>query len=119
MCFLESPTAVTFRAEITSQLSAPQLMEFLGEWVSSGTPVLVQAQILSIDRSCDVVISSFNEVECTRSEVTATGIDATLIGVIAGVLVVMLSVIAVVFTTLMLFRRNKKRGTLELQPVEM
>jgi uncharacterized membrane protein len=89
--------------------------------VSSGTPVLVQAQILSIDASCDVVISSFSEVECTRSEVTATGIDATLIGVIASVLVlvVMLSVIAVVFATLMMLRRNKKRATLDLPPVEM
>jgi uncharacterized membrane protein len=89
--------------------------------VSSGTPVLVQAQILSIDTACDVVISSFSEAECTRSEVTSTGIDATLIGVIASVLVlvVMLLVIAVIFTTLMILRKNKKRATLDLPPVEM
>ena len=62
-CFPESPTAVTFRAEISESplLPATQLVGFLEAWVSSGRVVLEQAQLLNVDTTCATIIDSFTK----------------------------------------------------------
>ena len=115
-CFPESPTAVTFRAEISESLglSASQLTGFLEAWVSSGAVVLVQAQMLTIDDTCDVIISSFNEGEC-RSVVGTAGTTAALIGgVVAGALVLVLLLAIVVSTALLVLWKHKRKAKVDL-----
>ena len=124
-CFPESPTAVTFRAEISGslQLSASELARFLEAWVSSGAVVLVQAQILTIDDTCDVIISSFNEGECrsvvgtagTTAALGTAGTTAALIGgVVAGALVLVLLLTIVVSTALLVLWKRKRKAKVDL-----
>ena len=124
-CFPESPTAVTFRAEISEslRLSASQLTGFLEAWVSSGAVVSIQAQMLTIDDTCDVLISSFNEGECrsvvgtagTTAVLGTAGTTAALIGgVVAGGLVLVLLLAIVVSTALLVLWKRKKKAKVDL-----
>ena len=63
---LSSPNAVTYQAELHGTLEAtvPDLIGDIIEWLSSGASISVQLQRLTIDSSCSVAISFFNENEC-------------------------------------------------------
>ena len=77
-CFPSSPQAVTYHAELhgTLQVSVPELIVYLEEWISSEVTISVQFLILSIDKSCTVEVSSSAEEECRAREST-TGLTLT------------------------------------------
>lgn len=115
-CFPESPTAVTFRAELTEshQPLAVQLTGFLEEWVSQGPYILVETQSLAVDDTCAVVVPSFSEEECklvvTSTTVSTTGVNMSLVGGVVGVVVVVLVlVVGVVLAIMLVFWRHKKK----------
>ena len=129
-CFPESPTAVTFRAEISESqsLSAMQLVSVLEAWVSSGDMVLVQAQLLNVDDSCAAIISSFSEEECTPSTTppeppvssttpseppfssTTPPVSGTNLTLIVSVVVPVVIIVLVIAATLLcVFIRLKKK----------
>ena len=124
-CFLESPTAVTFRAEISESPSLPatQLVSSLEAWVSSGSVVLVQAQLLNVETTCATIIDSFSEGECTTittgdtsvnvTLAPGTGVNVTLVSVVVLVVIIALAVI-VILIALLMFRKHKKRDKLDL-----
>jgi hypothetical protein len=137
-CFPQSPTAVTFRADISDQLQATEYeTDFLETWVSSGVVVLVQAQILSVNRHCKTIISSFSEEEC-RAEVTptsgendivistlseetevASGDNTTLQisgAVIASVLVTLVVSLAILVLSICYWKRSRKKTELPPRP---
>lgn len=112
-CFAGSPTAVTFRAEISESFRLPafQLLGFLKAWISSGAVILVQAQMLSIDKTCIVTISSFNEEECNSISTVSSGMDATLIGsAVAGALILIL-LLAIITISMILWKWKKRANS--------
>ena len=113
-CFPESPTAVTFRAEISESPSLPatQLVGFLEAWVSSGSVVLVQAQLLNVDTTCATIIDSFSEEEC-RPVTSGTGVNVALVSAVVP-LVIMLILVIIILTALLVFQKHKKKDKLNL-----
>lgn len=119
-CFPSSPNAVTFRAIIydTKKPTASELIEYLEDWITSGTFISVQAQLLSTDDSCAVYISSFGEPECNVQGTTSTkppeltvASDAAISSVtttLFGVMVAVVVIIMVVITTTVLLKCRKK-----------
>ena len=112
-CFLQSPTAVTFRMEMTVPTDF-QLASSLEAWVSSGPSILVQTERLHIDDACTVLISSFSEEECgpsTTLSVPATSAvgNTAVIGAVIGVVVFLVAMAAVtVLTILILWKWRRK-----------
>ena len=133
ICFPESPTAVTFRAKISGsqQVLSSQLISFLEEWTSSSVRILVQAQLLSVDGSCDVEISSASDPECVSVSTTSTPsppvstppsrLNVTLISIIAvvAILVLSLTIIVAVLALLLARWKHKRKGTVELQTMPL
>ena len=128
ICFPESPTAVTFRAKISGsqQVLTSQLISFLEEWTSSSVLILVQAQLLSVDGSCDVEISSASDPECVSVSTTSvstptvstpspSGLNVTLISIIAVVAILLLAIIVVILALLLARWKHKRKGNVELQ----
>jgi hypothetical protein len=115
-CFDDSPTAVTFRAEISDSLKADssQLIAYIEQWVSSEPTIVVQSSRLSIDSSCTVEITSFSEPEC--NDVTASSSEdsnSTTVGpivgsILGGFLVMLLAALIPVLVILSVRSRKKK-----------
>ena len=103
-CFPESPTAITFRAEIigSEETSATQLVGFLVEWVSSGPVIRVQAELLNVDDSCDVEIASNSDPECVMASPSSSGSTVSPSGsnnaekVVGSVLAVLVALVATI-----------------------
>ena len=100
-CYDQSPTAVTFRGEIGPSLTAnsSQLISYLEQWVATDPTIVVLSSRLSIDSSCSVEISNFNDPECgdmTSTVPTAKNTGAIIGGAVGGVFVILLAVIVLV-----------------------
>ena len=116
-CFPSSPDAVTYRAELhgTLEASVPDLIEDITEWLSSGASISVQLQRLTIDSSCSVAISSFNENECMATG-TATNGPSTgvVIGVAIGVIVSIVVAITIIILVIVILHHKNRRDTVEM-----
>ena len=91
-CFDQSPTAVTFRGEIGPSLTAnsSQLISYLEQWVATDPTIVVLSSRLSVDSSCSVEISNFNDPEC--SDMTSTSTKTAIIGGgVGGVFVILVA----------------------------
>ena len=130
LCFPSSPNAVTYRAELhgTLKASVPDLIEDITEWLSSGASISVQFQLLTIDSSCSVAITSFNENECrntvtmtttvTGNEGSTTSVSQNYTGVVIGVAIGVIVAIAVAITIIILviviLHHKNHRDTIEM-----
>ena len=132
-CFPSSPNAVTLRAKVSGseQTTASELVGYLDDWTQEGAFISVQAQLLSADGSCSIVISSFGEQECNLEEATTPSTEATTLNlgdvtssgvqtitfigaVVAAVATILLAMIAILIVIVaLLVRRNKT--TLKMQ----
>ena len=114
-CFSSSSNAVTFRGLISglSQVAAPQLIDYLEDWISSGTTISVQAQLLSIEADCSVAISSLGEEGCQPSS-PASNISTALLGsVVVIVVFIAMVIMAIVIVVLTLLKRRAKPVVIE------
>ena len=113
-CFDQSPTAVTFRGEIGPSLTAnsSQLISYLEQWVATDPTIVVLSSRLSVDSSCSVEISNFNDPEC--SDMTSTSTKTAIIGGgVGGVLVILVAALALV-VVVGLLRTHQKRASYNL-----
>ena len=129
-CFPSSPDAVTYRAELHGTLEAtvPDLIEDIAQWLSSGASISAQLQRLTIDSSCSVAITSFNENECrntvtmtttvTENEGSTTSVSQNYTGVVVGVAIGVIVAIAVAITIIILviviLHHKNRRDTIEM-----
>ena len=119
-CFPDSPQFVTYRATLhgTLQASTSQLIRDIQDWLSSNTPLLVQAQLLNPDPTCAVAISSSSESECRPDETTTQGMETTptiiSTGIIAGVIIVVVIAMVIVSIILIIVVRYKRSSKLDL-----
>ena len=120
LCFPSSPNAVTYRAELhgTLKASVPDLIEDITQWLSSGASISVQFQLLTIDKSCTVAISSFNENECrntvTENEGSTTQNTGAVVGVAIGVIIAIAVAITIIILVIVILHRKSHRDTIEM-----
>ena len=70
LCFIpQSPHHVTYRAHIkrTLRTTAGQLLTFIQRWINSTQSILIQGVQLNIDKTCEPIISTFDDAECTST----------------------------------------------------
>ena len=92
------------------------LLQDIEQWIREGSSISVQFQLLTIDGSCDVGISSFTETECTAS--TGSAAVGLIVGAVAGIGVVLILVIIVVVVITMALHR-KRHATLNIDDSEL
>ena len=124
LCFPSSPNAVTYRAELhgTLKASVPDLIEDITQWLSSGASISVQFQLLTIDKSCSVAISSFNENECRNTVIENEGSTTSdsqnytgvVIGVPIGVIVAIAVAITIIIFVIVILHHKNRRDTVEM-----
>ena len=122
-CFPSSPDAVTYRAELHGTLEAtvPDLIEDITQWLSSGASISVQLQRLTIDSSCSVAITSFNENECrntvTENEGSTTSVSqntGVVVGVAIGVIIAIAVAITIIILVIVILHHKNRRDTVEM-----
>ena len=115
-CFDQSPNAVTFRGEIGLSLTAnsSQVISYLEQWVATDPTIIVLSSRLSVDSSCSVEISNFNDPECSDTDMTSTSTKAAIIGGgVGGVFVILVAALALV-VVVGLLRTHQKRASYNL-----
>lgn len=65
-CFTQGAHEVTFRAHLyaTPTATLQQLIAHISHWVKNGASIAISGLLLTVDRQCDVVITSFSDPEC-------------------------------------------------------
>ncbi len=88
-------------------MPAPKLLQYIEDWLSSTSLLTVQLQLLSVDSSCSVAISSSTEGECNAGGSGES--SSAVIGIVAGVLaaVVVLAIIVALMVILALVYRHR------------
>lgn len=94
-CFTQRAHTVTFRAHLyaTPTATLQELITHITHWIRNGASVSISGLLLTVDRTCDIVIESFSEPECyqvdqtselptspTTTEIAATAETTTVAG---------------------------------------
>ena len=113
-CFPGSDNAVTYRARIqrTPTYTPSQLIELIAQWIAEDGVARVQLVLISVDKSCQVGISSFSDSECTSvgSGPAGGGVDVAIIGgVVGGVVIALIFAITVVVIAILMFKSRRER----------
>ena len=121
LCFEESSTAVTFRAEIMAlpMANISQLLEYIEQWVATQPSIVVLGSILSIDSSCTVAIDNLNEPECSEM-MTSTNTDTTVPiigGIVSGVIVFLIAAAAFVLVIVVFVSKHRKKESYNIQDI--
>ncbi len=68
-CFAESEDAVTYRAQISGTVtaSAEDIATDVSDWLSEGPLITFDFILIAVDTSCQVVVSSFADPECSAA----------------------------------------------------
>lgn len=122
LCFEESPTAVTFRAEIMAlpMANISQLLEYIEQWVATQPSIVVLGSILSIESSCIVAIDNLNEPECSEM-MTSTNTDTTdttapiIGGIVSGVIVLLIAAAAFVLVIVVFVSKHRKKESYNIE----
>ena len=120
-CFADSPQAVYYRASLhgTGSTNSSELIVILKQWIAEGAAIVIQRILLSVDDSCDVVISSlFTDVQCPQKATTEpTQIEsqssppvAIIGGSAATVVVVIVLVITMLIIITVVFKKKHKNN---------
>ena len=118
-CFVESPTAVTFRAKIASA-NSEQLISYIEEWVATQPSIVVLSSRLSIDGNCAVEIDNFKAPECTgiistiNSDNTNSITGSVIGGVVGGLFILLIAVVTLVLIVFLLQRKRQKKAAYKL-----
>ena len=110
-CFDESPTAVTFRGELSAALTAnsTQLISYIEQWIATSPTIVVQRSRLSVDSTCDVAIDDFSDPECSDVSSSADDESSDAGAIAGGILggIFALVIIAVVLVIVVLFIKTR------------
>ncbi len=89
---------------------APELLQYIEDWLFSTSLLPVQLQLLSVDSSCSVAISSLTDGECNAANAGGSGESSSAVtGIVAGILtaVVVLVIIVALIVILALVYRHR------------
>ena len=114
LCFSESEDAVTYRAEIIgSGVDSPtDIVTHIQNWLAPGLRVQFGIILIAVDGSCQVVVASVRDPECTKP---AESFQPSVLGGVLGVvLAFMLFVIIVIITLIVCCWKRKRLGHLEI-----
>lgn len=126
LCFPSSPEEVIFRAHLlgTEHTSSDKLLDYVRTWLQADGTALTGVVLVSVDKSCRLVILSLNDPECDSNSTTLSppgqsGVPLVLvIGVSAGMgvlllVVVVVGVVVVTTTVVVVMSRSRKVQTME------
>ena len=110
-CFAESEDAVTYRAEIlgTGVASAADITSHIQDWITQGALITFDFVLIAVDISCEVIVTSVLDPECSTSPADTQAPLALLGEVLGGVLLLvigMLIVISVVLVCCWMYRER-------------
>ncbi len=90
------PQHVTYRASIapTGQLNRSMLEAVLREWPAIHKAILLQGELLSVDDTCPVIISSFHDEGCAHDEPVKITADMNVPLLISSVSAVAMTITA-------------------------
>ena len=99
---------MTYRARLegTSETDSGSLFSLIEDWVRGGAGIVVTALLITVDTDCAMVISSFNERECSSSTQTKVFSDPTAAiteGVVSVVIVLIITITVAVVAIVALF----------------
>ena len=108
-CFAESENAVTYRAQIsgTETASAEEIASYVSDWLSEGPLITYDFVLIDVDTSCEVVVSSFADPECS-SVAMEFPVGAAVGGAIVALLVIVVSVFLLVCLCGILRKRRSR-----------
>ena len=125
-CYDQSPTVVLFYGEIgpSQTVNSSQLISYLEQWVATDPTIVVLSSRLSIDSSCSVEISNFNDPECndmTPTDVTSPDVTSPVTittgviigGVVGGIFVILVAALALI-VVFGLVRTHRKKVSYNL-----
>ena len=122
-CDPQETTDIIFRAQLSStpNVSDKSLINFLFNWITSGTASLsIQHVDLNIDSACDVRIDSFSAPICskppsatfTTQAVSVASVDlnavSNIIGALVGTILVAVVIVLVVICALHIFKHRRQ-----------
>ncbi len=83
-------------------MPAPELLQYIEDWLSSTSLLTVQLQLLSVDSSCSVAISSLTEGGCNAggSGESSSAVTRIVAGVLTAVVALVIIVALIVILTL-------------------
>ena len=114
LCFSESEDAVTYRAEIIgSGVDSPtDIVTHIQNWLAPGLRVQFGIILIAVDGSCQVVVASVRDPECTKP---AESFQPSVLGGVLGVVLTFrLFVIIVIITLIVCCWKRKRLGHLEI-----
>ncbi len=96
-CFTESESAVTYRAQIsgTETDSAEEIATYVSDWLSEGPLISFDFILIAVDTSCEVVVSSFADPECSAAAIEFS-VGAAVGGAIGALLLIVVSIFLLV-----------------------
>ena len=110
-CFTGSDSAVTYRARVqpTPTRTPSQLIQVIAQWVAEDGVARVQQVLISVDKSCQVGISSFSDPECT-SVGRGGGVEVAVIGgVVGGVVIALIFAITVIVVAILILKSRREK----------
>ena len=113
-CFSDCEDAVTYRAELheNGRATVSELVQFIEDWITEdgGVGILTQSLFVTIDGSCDVMITSRVETECQPRPIASGGPDTGAIvgGIVTVIVVLILAITITTITVTALVLRNRR-----------
>ena len=88
-----------------------ELLRDIEEWVREESSFPVQLQLLTVDSTCDVSVSSFTESECRAGSTGSDDTPTLLTGAVAGTIAVLIfaTVIAAVLVVILITAARRRR----------
>lgn len=108
-CFDDSPNYITFRTVTITPLNV-DVVEIVENWVLFHTSVTILGDTLNVDSNCPILISTFDDPECSSSMANVSSTYIIIIvgsasGILFAVIVMTLLLSAVCFTA---YRKHKR-----------
>ena len=114
-CFAESENAVTFRAILSNTPTAmpTEVAAFIMEWLKQGALIAFEFVFISVDGSCQVIISSILDPEC-NDPVTGSQTTSVVTGAVIGGILLLLVIVAIVCFVVCFWAYRKRSGAFNI-----
>jgi len=100
---------VTYRAVVTGGGISANISYYIQDWLRQGAFVAFEFVLVSVDSTCDTVVSTFFDPECTVQMVFQ--VSAIVGGVIGSLVIISVCLIVIVLIILLFHRQKPSKNT--------
>ena len=111
LCSAKSPGFILYRAQLdgTRTVSVEDFIQLLEDWVKTNPYISVQDQLLNVQSSCPVKISSFDDPPCLDESTTEPPPATSLkLEVISGIIFTAAFLVGVLVATIVIVLLRRK-----------